>query len=354
MTAGEQRPRAAEGVGGIGEPGNFLEITVNADGGPLGVLNAFDTNAATTQGVFLTQTVGDMEIDTVTTKGDVSLVTRRGSLVDARNGGAGDDAANVIGNTIDLKAVVGDIGDKGGSNDLEIDSSATTTAVDESRPRPTCRRLPSPRPLGVRRHVVLGADGIRRQPPLHRPRERALRRGSEPAARRRRRSSSRRAAPEDDLDGRAYGRMRLSSAGPASRRQRHDRPELEDPRRPVSIDICGDFRRIDRRDGICGDFTGAGARPDRHRRSRRRHGHAPRRRDHAGRAELAAELHHADLRQRRQRPVLLRPDVLGGKTRAYGSNTPTRSARARCPARAASTLPPATARISSSSTSCRR
>src|SRR5439155_27129962 len=45
-----------------------------------------------------------------------------GAIVDARNGGIGDDAANVIGNTINLYAVGGSIGDPSGGNDLEIDS----------------------------------------------------------------------------------------------------------------------------------------------------------------------------------------------------------------------------------------
>ena len=84
--------------------------------------------------MFLTETVGDMEIDTVNTHGDVSLATVAGSLVDARNNGAGDDAANVIGNTINLFALGGNIGSPtggditnpqaNGNNDLEINSQA--------------------------------------------------------------------------------------------------------------------------------------------------------------------------------------------------------------------------------------
>ena len=123
MTAGNNGLGSLEGTGGIGHPGNFLEINVDQNLGTLGVLNAFDTAAASTLGVFLTETTGDMKIHTVTTNGDASLVTRAGSLVDARNGGAGDDAADVIANTVDLKAVGGNIGALGGGNDLEIDSS---------------------------------------------------------------------------------------------------------------------------------------------------------------------------------------------------------------------------------------
>ncbi|HEX5279640.1 MAG TPA: hypothetical protein VFW28_06150 [Micropepsaceae bacterium] len=136
------------GRGGVGTPGNFLEINVNANGGALGVLNVTDTASAThtfnygsvpfdpagsgTYGVFLTQTSGDMEIDTVQTKGDVSLATVSGSLVDGRNGGAGGDAAGVIGDSINLYANGGNIGQNGSvsdsqantTNDLEIDSQA--------------------------------------------------------------------------------------------------------------------------------------------------------------------------------------------------------------------------------------
>jgi hypothetical protein len=64
-----------------------------------------------------------MKIHTVDTNGDASLVTRAGSLVDARNGGLGDDAADVLANTVDLKAVGGSVGDPSGLNDLEINSS---------------------------------------------------------------------------------------------------------------------------------------------------------------------------------------------------------------------------------------
>ena len=129
MTAGMNSLGEAEGVGGIGERSNFLEINVDAAGGPLGVLNAFDFAAPVTDGVFLTETEGDMKIDSVTTNGDASLVTRRGSLVDARNAGAGDDLANILANTVDLKAVGGSIGDTSGNNDLEMNSGWQHTST---------------------------------------------------------------------------------------------------------------------------------------------------------------------------------------------------------------------------------
>ena len=157
MTAGNNQITGTSvdrsGRGGIGSPGNFLEINVDANGGLLGVLNATDTASATTPfsdtsppfdsaasgtyGVFLTETAGDMKIDTVHTKGDVTLATAAGSLVDARSNGAGDDTANVIGNTINLYAVGGNIGNPAAgaeynqaqlntNNDLEIDSQRYT------------------------------------------------------------------------------------------------------------------------------------------------------------------------------------------------------------------------------------
>ena len=129
LTAGDNnlgQSNSESGTGGIGTPEDFLTIEVNVLGGTgtgLGVLNAFDTAAASTQGVFITETTGDLEVDTVTTNGDVSLATQNGSIVDARAGGVGEDAlANVIGNTIDLYALGGNIGDPSGGNDLKIDS----------------------------------------------------------------------------------------------------------------------------------------------------------------------------------------------------------------------------------------
>ncbi|WP_206521912.1 hypothetical protein [Mesorhizobium sp. M7A.F.Ca.CA.004.04.1.1] len=111
-------------LGGIGEPGNFLEINVdNRNGaGGLGVLRAFDISADATLGIFLDEVVGDMHVHTVHTIRDVSLRTVAGSILDSRNNGLGDDLADVMGQTIDLDANGnGSIG--AFTNDLEIDSS---------------------------------------------------------------------------------------------------------------------------------------------------------------------------------------------------------------------------------------
>ncbi|TIT90170.1 MAG: hypothetical protein E5W59_14785, partial [Mesorhizobium sp.] len=111
-------------LGGIGEPSNFLEINVdNRNGvGGLGVLRAFDISADSTLGIFLDEVVGDMHVHTVHTTRDVSLRTVAGSILDSRNNGAGDDFADVMGQTIDLDANGG--GSIGAfTNDLEIDSS---------------------------------------------------------------------------------------------------------------------------------------------------------------------------------------------------------------------------------------
>jgi hypothetical protein len=171
MTAGDNEITGnalldQSGFGGIGTPDNFLEVNedvLHGSGATLGVLNAFDIAPnVVTSGIFITEvkagsethnlldasvsnvaseTVSDLEVDTVNTKGNVSLATQTGSIVDARSPdglkihrGQGDDAANVIGNTIDLFAMGGNIGNgTGGSitdpqananNDLEIDSQA--------------------------------------------------------------------------------------------------------------------------------------------------------------------------------------------------------------------------------------
>src|SRR5262249_13705634 len=161
MTAGDNGitkdpSKDRSGTGGIGTPDNFLEINedvLHGSGATLGVLNAFDIAPnVTTQGIFLTEvqagpephhwrdtsvtavkneTVSDLEVDTVNTKGDVSLATQTGSIVDARSPdgnpahrGQGDDAANVIGNTINLFAEGGNIGDTSGGNDPGVDFQA--------------------------------------------------------------------------------------------------------------------------------------------------------------------------------------------------------------------------------------
>ena len=95
------------------------------------MLNAFDNRVATPShgGIFLDELLGDMEVDTVHTIENVSLRTVGGSIRDARNAGAGDAAANVLGQTIDLDAngAGSDIGESG--NDLEIDSSRGSPAL---------------------------------------------------------------------------------------------------------------------------------------------------------------------------------------------------------------------------------
>ena len=70
----------------------------------------------------MTEVLGDMRIDEVDSEtGDVSLVTLAGSIVDGR----ADDDVNVTGNSIDLDANGGSIGDPSGANDLEIDSASS-------------------------------------------------------------------------------------------------------------------------------------------------------------------------------------------------------------------------------------
>ena len=85
-------------AGGIGRPGNFLEINVDIlttapVSASLGVLRAFDTtvNENQTLGIFISETVGNLNVHTVHSVRDVSLNTlyNSGSIVDARNGGAG-------------------------------------------------------------------------------------------------------------------------------------------------------------------------------------------------------------------------------------------------------------------------
>jgi hypothetical protein len=133
MTAG-----LAGVTGGIGLPTDFLEINVNDEHGTgmmLGDLTAIDTAAAFTEGIFITdvprgsgvaallgpEATNDLEVGMVNTTGDVSLATASGSIVDARYArGAGSDTANVFGNTIDLYADGGSIGDPNGGNDLKI------------------------------------------------------------------------------------------------------------------------------------------------------------------------------------------------------------------------------------------
>ena len=71
-------------TGGIGLPSNFLEINVGT-----GVLNAFDRLAATTSGIFLTETVGDLRSTRCGRAATSTLTTVAGSIVDARNDARG-------------------------------------------------------------------------------------------------------------------------------------------------------------------------------------------------------------------------------------------------------------------------
>ena len=116
-------------LGGVGGTTNFLEIdSSNADGTLLNGVVTIDALAS----IYLTEvdglaaSVDDLRLDTVISRtGDVTLTTRAGSILDARNGGAGDDAWNIQGRSIDLDANGGSIGDALGLNDLEIDSSVS-------------------------------------------------------------------------------------------------------------------------------------------------------------------------------------------------------------------------------------
>ncbi|MEQ1826278.1 MAG: hypothetical protein ABL921_10035, partial [Pirellula sp.] len=126
MTSGVATPEdATPDVGGIGLLNDYLEINVdrNHDVAP-GVLNAFDNNAAVNGGIYISELISHLHVDTVHSKADVSLRTvgGSGSILDSRNGGAGDTTANVLGQTIDLDAN-GNGADLGApNNDLEIDS----------------------------------------------------------------------------------------------------------------------------------------------------------------------------------------------------------------------------------------
>lgn len=116
--------------GTIGSTTNFLELdSSNSDG----TLRNGVVTATALASVYLTEidgiasSVDDLRVHTVTSQtGDVTLTTRAGSIIDARN----DTDANVLGDTIDLDANGGHIGDPTGTNDLEIDSGRTTTTAD--------------------------------------------------------------------------------------------------------------------------------------------------------------------------------------------------------------------------------
>ncbi len=153
INAGDNGIGGVSGRGGVGTPNDFLEIQVNADGGALGVLTIHDQVASTvawstgaipvnlaapggTYGVFVTQTSGDLELNRVLTNGDVTLATDAGSILDALNGGAGDNTpagpANIVANNVDLTSAGGSIGATPSTpdvtgNDVKIDSSHLDT-----------------------------------------------------------------------------------------------------------------------------------------------------------------------------------------------------------------------------------
>ena len=142
--------------GGVGNLANFLEIQVNHLGGTPGVLTVEDTAAPFTLGVYVTQTSGNLWVNTVHTNGSAALTTLAGSILDGRNGGLGNNAPdpnapggcclvpNVVANFVELFAAGGSIGSAGvaGCNndisfaavgcapnsDFKIDSSHLATA----------------------------------------------------------------------------------------------------------------------------------------------------------------------------------------------------------------------------------
>ncbi|MCB9929003.1 MAG: hypothetical protein H6844_06280 [Alphaproteobacteria bacterium] len=112
--------------GGIGTDDNFLEINGDILGTNTGVLRIYDDLDASTLGIYLDETTGDMRIDTIWSLGDVALRTTDGSVIDARD----DDLTNVYGQSIDIDAngTGANIGEDG--DDLEIDSRRGSAAVD--------------------------------------------------------------------------------------------------------------------------------------------------------------------------------------------------------------------------------
>jgi len=112
---------AGNPLGGIGRSDNFLEINVAKADNLTGVLRAYDmASAAQTQGIFIDEMAGHLYLHTVKTSDDVSLRTKAGSILDAKAVDDVDGDANVLGQSIDLDANGGSIGEFG--NDVEIDS----------------------------------------------------------------------------------------------------------------------------------------------------------------------------------------------------------------------------------------
>ena len=143
--------------GGVGNLANFLEIQVNHLGGTPGVLTVEDTAAPFTLGVYITQTSGNLWVNTVHTNGSAALTTLAGSILDGRKGGLGANTPdpnapggcclvpNVVANFVELFAVNGSIGSAGvqgctndisfaavgclPSSDFKIDSSHLINAT---------------------------------------------------------------------------------------------------------------------------------------------------------------------------------------------------------------------------------
>ena len=328
----------------------------------IGVLNAFDISTSTASStcsrprrcrfgayhVFMTETVGDMEIAFVISKGDVSLTSLGGGLVDANNGGLGNDSADVIGDTIDLGAV-GDIGARDGTNDLEINSLRLP-----HRRRERHRQHPCDRDVRLRERRAAPLISAPTTPSSERPAASSasppirftvhrVRRGLQPAPRRRGPSSSRTRRKSSGMAS-SGRRWAPSSCGSATRR--HHRRQLDHPRRsPDRRRTTGGSRAPSE---YAASFEQHRDRPDRSERPLR-HGHAPRP-DRARRhAEAAAGLPSPRSTATTRPTSSTSTRRIGGKTRAYAHVV--RRGAAEFPDRAASTRLAAT---SSSSTSCRR
>ena len=108
-------------VGGIGTPGNFLEVNSDRNGNG-GLLFATDTAAPATVGIYIDEIFGDMPVGLVQTTGDVSLRTVDGSVLDGLN----SNADNVRGQSIDIDANGQGATIGTSDNFLEIDSRRGT------------------------------------------------------------------------------------------------------------------------------------------------------------------------------------------------------------------------------------
>ncbi|MCR9293672.1 MAG: dockerin type I domain-containing protein [bacterium] len=116
-----------DATGFIGATGDHLEINSNlVAANPLSGLVYAEAN----QGIYLVETVGDLNVDGVASRyGDVALETLGGSILDGKVE-SGGDLADVQGRDIDLIAKFGGIGDS--SNDLEVFGAGIEQDVDSS------------------------------------------------------------------------------------------------------------------------------------------------------------------------------------------------------------------------------